>query len=150
MQQKTHTDFRKLEQFTRLLDSKYRLPGTKFKFGLDPIIGLIPIIGDSVTMIISGGLVIIMARNGVSGKVIVKMVGNVVLDAVIGSIPIVGSLFDFVYKANAKNMKLLKEHYEEGKHQGSGIGIIIGVLVVIFILFVLLIAGFIELVTLIF
>jgi hypothetical protein len=138
-------DLRWLERTAHLLDSQFRIPGTNFKFGLDPIIGLIPVLGDASTLIISAVMVLYMARYGVSGKVLVVMVLNIVLDAVVGGIPVLGSIFDFVYKANDKNIRLLKEHYHEGKHQGSGMWIIITVLIFFVTLFVLLMIGLYQL-----
>jgi hypothetical protein len=117
------------------MDSKFTLPGTRFKFGLDPILNLIPFAGNGITVLISGLLVLNMYKYGVSGKVIVKMIGNIALDALIGAIPILGNIFDFYYKANDRNVRLLKEHYEEGKHQGSGLGIIIvGIILILLVL----------------
>ena len=139
-------DFKYVEKIASLLDSKYRIPGTRFRFGLDPIIGLLPFAGDSVTFLISSGLVLIMIRNGASGKVVVKMVGNVLLDTIIGSIPLIGTVFDIFYKANNRNVRLLKEHYEEGKHKGSGLKIIIAVGIIMLLLFFLLIYLTVELI----
>jgi hypothetical protein len=132
-------DFKYVEKIATLLDSKYRIPGTRFRFGLDPVIGLLPFAGDAVTFLISSGLVLIMIRNGASGKVVVKMVGNVLLDTIIGSIPLIGSVFDFFYKANNRNVRLLKKHYEEGKYKGSGMKIIIIVGIMLLLLFILFI-----------
>jgi len=128
-----------VDSFAKLLDSKYRIPGTQFKFGLDPIIGLIPGAGDLITFLFSSGLIVIMIRQGASGKLAIKMLGNVLLDTLIGSIPILGQIFDFFYKANQRNVKLLREHYEQGKHQGSGIGIIIVVILMVIIILALLV-----------
>lgn len=134
-----------IEQMARIMDSKFRIPGTNFRFGLDPILGLIPIFGDVTAAAISGGLIISMIKHGVSRKVVYKMLVNVALDATIGSIPVLGWVFDFYYKANNRNIRLLKEHYEEGKHTGSGTGVIITVLVVILALIVLLVWGLVAL-----
>jgi hypothetical protein len=124
-----------VEAIARLMDSQFQLPGTKFKFGLDPILGFIPLAGTVSTYAVSGILVFTMARYGVSRKVVILMLGNILLDAIIGSIPLVGNLFDFVYKANDKNVRLLRRHYQEGKYTGSGWGIIIAVTVFMLILF---------------
>jgi hypothetical protein len=64
------------------------------------------------------------------------MVINVLLDTVIGAVPILGNLFDFVFKANMKNLRLLKEHYEQGRHMNSGLDIIIIILVVLMVLLI--------------
>ena len=134
-------DLRWVEEITRLMDTKFRLPGTRFRFGLDPIIGLLPVVGDVVTLIISGGLVLYMVKYGASGKVVILMVINLFLDATIGSIPIIGSIFDFFYKSNTRNINLLKQHYQEGKHQGSGLGILLLVALVLLGLIFLLLWG---------
>jgi hypothetical protein len=135
-----------VEKVASLLDSRYRIPGTKFRFGLDPIIGLVPVAGDAVTFLISSGLLLIMVRNGASGKVVVKMMGNILLDTIFGSIPIIGNIFDFFYKANNRNVRLLKEHYEEGKHTGSGMKFVIIVGILLLLLFILFIYLIVELI----
>jgi hypothetical protein len=135
-------DLRWLEKISTLLDSQFRIPGTNFRFGLDPLLGLIPFVGDASTFLVSGVLIIYMSRYGVSTKVLILMLLNIILDAIVGGIPIVGSIFDFAYKANDKNIKLLKEHYHEGKHHGSGIGILITIAVVMIALLVLIAFGF--------
>jgi hypothetical protein len=66
-------------------------------------------------MVISGGLVLAMFRHGVSGSLLLRMVGNMALDALVGAIPIVGDLFDVAYKANRRNLKLLLKHHQQGK-----------------------------------
>ena len=124
-----------VEAVARLMDSQFQLPGTRFKFGLDPILGFIPLAGTVSTYAVSGILVFTMARHGVSRKVVILMLGNILLDAIIGSIPLVGNLFDFVYKANDKNVRLLRRHYQEGKYTGSGWGIIIAITVFMMVLF---------------
>ncbi len=118
-----------VERISRLLDSQFRVPGTNFRFGLDPLIGLIPVLGDFSSFAISGALLMTMARNGVSRKILFLMAGNLAIDTVLGSIPLIGNIFDFTYKANQRNIRLLQRHYEEGTHQGSGIGLIILVLI---------------------
>lgn len=107
------------------MDSKFRIPGTDFRFGLDGLVGLIPGVGDFSTFIISGYLVLLMARNGASGYVLARMIFNIVLDAALGAIPVVGDLFDFVHKANVKNMRLMEQYYVEGRHRGSAWKVVI-------------------------
>lgn len=122
-----------------LLDSRFRVPRTNLRFGLDFLIGLVPYIGDVITFVFSGMLIITMAKKGVSGMVVVKMVWNIFLDATVGAIPILGDLFDLHYKANRRNYNLLVEHYEEGEHQGSAWPIVIGlILVLLLLLFMIL------------
>ncbi|MGV3509998.1 MAG: DUF4112 domain-containing protein [Sphingobacteriaceae bacterium] len=128
-----------VERISYLLDERFRFPGTNFRFGLDPILNLIPFAGDLSGFVLSSALILTMAKNGASGKIVALMAINAILDATIGAIPILGQIFDFFYKANSKNIKLLKEHYEEGKHQGSGKSVWITAIIVLIVLFVLFI-----------
>lgn len=132
------TDFKWIDKLSSFLDSKYKVPGTNFRFGIDPIIGLIPGLGDVTSFTFSSFLILLMAKKGASGKVVALMVLNVLLDTIIGSIPVIGTIFDFFYKANNRNVRLLKRHYEEGKYQGSGKGVLIATVVVLVIILVLL------------
>jgi hypothetical protein len=114
-----------VERIAHLFDDQFRIPGTNFKFGLDPIINLIPLAGDVSGFMVGAALVWVMAKNGVSRKVLILMVLNICIDALLGAIPFVGQVTDFYFKSNTANLKLLKEHYQEGKHQGSGTGTLV-------------------------
>lgn len=124
-------ELRWIAGISRLMDSQFRFPGTRFRFGLDPILNLVPIAGDMAGFIISGLLMLAMARKGASGKLVALMGINILLDATIGAIPVIGQIFDFFFKANDRNVRLMQEHYLENKHQGSGRGVVIWALVVI-------------------
>lgn len=102
-----------VDSFAKLLDSQFRIPGTDIRFGLDPIIGLIPGLGDVIGYIASATIVLGIVQKGVSGKVIFQMLGNILLDMLIGLVPVLGSFFDFVYKANDRNIQLLKEYQHQ-------------------------------------
>ena len=130
-----------VERISRLLDSQFKVPGTTWRFGLDPIMGLIPVVGGLPSLAISGILIMTMLRHGASGSLVVRMVFNVVLDALIGAIPIVGSIFDFAYKANDRNVALLRAHYAEGKYQGSGKGLLLFIVITLLIFGGLLVWG---------
>lgn len=132
-------DIKWIDIVTDWMDNKIGIPGTKIRFGLDFIIGLVPYIGDFVSFAISGLLLMGMARHGASGMLIIKMIGNVLLDTIVGTIPILGDLFDLQYRANWRNLKLFEEFYEEDRHQGNGWWVVILVLVVFTALFFLLI-----------
>jgi hypothetical protein len=108
-----------IEALAKLMDSQFTIPGTKIRFGLDAIIGLVPGAGDFATFLISGYMVMILAKNGASGFVLARMTFNILIDALIGSIPILGDLFDVAFRANQRNMKLMREHYIEGRHKGG-------------------------------
>jgi hypothetical protein len=126
-----------VERIAYLLDERFKIPGTNFRFGLDPILNLIPVAGDLSGFVLSSALILTMAKNGASGKIIALMTINAVLDATIGAIPILGQVFDFFYKANSRNIRLLKEHYEEGRHQGSGKSVWITALIVLAVMLLL-------------
>jgi hypothetical protein len=103
-----------------LMDEKFKLKGTKFRFGLDPLINLIPFLGDIIGFGVSAVLVFVMWRNGASRKLVILMSLNIIADLTIGAIPIIGNVFDFFFKANSKNIRLLRAYYYEGKYQGKG------------------------------
>ena len=119
-----------IEAMARMMDSQFRFPGTNFRFGLDPVIGLIPFAGDAASLAIQAFLMIIMIRHGASRKVIILMTLNLLFDFVLGSIPVLGGIGDFFYKSSERNLQLLKAHYGEGKYHGSGTGIIVIILLV--------------------
>ena len=125
-----------LDRAADLLDSRFRIPGTDIRFGVDFLIGLVPYAGDLISFGLSGLLVIAMARHRASGVVVLKMLWNVLLDTVVGSIPILGDLFDLQYKANRRNYILLSEHYREGEHQGSAWPVVLAVVGMLLLLLV--------------
>ncbi|WP_426790011.1 DUF4112 domain-containing protein [Sphingobacterium sp. WOUb80] len=129
---KIDQDFGWIDRISWLMDNQFKIGN--FRFGLDPVLNLIPLGGAIAGFGTSLVLVIAMWRNGASPKLVIRMLLNISFDAVLGSIPFLGNLFDFFSKANEKNIKLLRQHYYEGKHTGSGIGIIISILAVLFIL----------------
>jgi len=125
-----------VERVARLMDSQFRLPGTQFRFGLDPLLGLVPIVGDLSTTVVSVALLLTMMRYGASGSVVVRMGLNILIDSVVGAVPLLGNVFDFAYKSNERNVALLRRHYAEGRHPGSGKG-----LVALLLLAFLIVAG---------
>lgn len=125
-----------MERLANLMDTQFRIPGTDIRFGLDAIIGLIPGIGDLSTFAVSGFMILVMARNGASSYVLARMVLNVLIDTIIGSIPLIGDLFDVAFKANTRNIRLMQEHYREGRHQGSAWKVIIPILIILFLIII--------------
>lgn len=103
---------RQARQLAWLLDEAVRLPGG-FRFGLDGLLGLIPVVGDALGLLASLRIVDIARRAGVPLGVLLRMLGNIVLDAVVGAIPLAGDLFDFGWKANARNVILLEQYLWE-------------------------------------
>jgi len=126
-----------LANLADFLDDRFRIPGTKIRFGLDALLGLVPYLGDVVTFFISGFLVVVIARRGASGRLVMRMMGNIFVDGAVGTIPFLGDLFDLRYRANKKNVRLLQEHYAEGRHRGSAWPVILLVLFLILFLIAL-------------
>jgi hypothetical protein len=100
----------RLRTVARLLDNAVGIPGTRFRFGLDALIGLVPGIGDAAGAILSTFIVWQAARLGAPKSTLARMLGNIGLDAIVGQVPLLGDLFDFGWKANTKNLNLLEEH----------------------------------------
>jgi hypothetical protein len=100
---------KRLRQLSRLLDNIVNIPGTKVGIGLDPIIGLLPIGGDALGLLLSFYIIVEAAQLGVSTATLARMVMNVIVDSLVGAIPMLGDLFDFAWKANNYNIILLEE-----------------------------------------
>ncbi len=106
-------EFALIDSISSLLDNQFRIPFTQVRFGVDFLIGLIPTVGDWLSFGISSGLVFSMLRRGIGVGMLFKMLGNITLDAAVGSIPFLGDIFDLHYKANRRNVALLKQYYVE-------------------------------------
>jgi len=126
------------EHLVTLLDDRFRIPGTDFRFGLDPIIGILfPGIGDAVTGAGSVGLMALALRRGVPRVVLFRMILNILVDVVVGSLPIVGDIFDAAYKSNRRNLELIREHETSGSKSTATdyaiatLGIVLAVLSII-------------------
>ena len=107
-----------LETLSTYLDGLFRVPGTGWKFGLDSLIGLIPNVGDAVTSLASFYILVAGVRYGVPKITLLRMAFNIGLDYLIGTIPFVGDAFDFFWKANRKNMDLIRER-GTGQNKGT-------------------------------
>jgi hypothetical protein len=105
-----------LDLLANLLDARWKVPGTSIRFGLDALFGLVPVLGDVATAIASIYIVMRARQQGAANSLIARMVGNIALDTVVGSIPILGSIFDVYFKANQRNLRLLRRHIERQKH----------------------------------
>ena len=107
----THEErLNQVRMIARMMDDSFRVPGTKIRFGLDTILGLVPGLGDVVTSAISLLIVHHAWQSGASKLTIARMLGNVAVDFLIGSVPVAGDLFDFAWKANRRNAHLLEAH----------------------------------------
>jgi hypothetical protein len=94
----------------RVLDDLIRVPGTQRRFGLEPVMGLVPWLGDLVSAAIGAWIILEARRFGLPGPVIGRMVAYVVLDLVVGAIPLLGDVFDFAFKSNSRNLALFRRH----------------------------------------
>jgi hypothetical protein len=103
-----------LRKWSVLLDSAFRVPGTRVTFGLDPILGLIPGLGDLATPFFSGVLLLQAVRLRIPRIVLLRMLMNTAVDMVTGVIPLVGDLVDVGWKANVRNLALLEQHARPG------------------------------------
>ncbi|WP_341527984.1 DUF4112 domain-containing protein [Nostoc sp. UHCC 0302] len=110
---------KRLRQMSRLLDNLVTIPGTQVGIGLDPIIGLIPIGGDFLGVMLSSYIILEAARLGASRATLGRMVLNIIVDGLVGSIPLLGDFFDFAWTANTHNIKLLEEHLKFPTQQRS-------------------------------
>ena len=98
----------RLEAIADWLDSKFVIPGTKLRFGLDFVLGILPGVGDGVAAVPAAYLILEAQRLGAPPALLMRMGFNVLLDLAVGAIPLVGDLFDFGFKANRRNIALLK------------------------------------------
>ncbi|MGB9956639.1 DUF4112 domain-containing protein [Haloferax prahovense] len=101
------------------LDEAFEVPGTNYRVGLDPILGLVPGIGDATASALSAYILVEAAMLGVPRATLARMLGNVVLDATVGSLPLVGDVFDAAWKANARNVRLLEARYDDASPAGA-------------------------------
>jgi hypothetical protein len=105
----------RLDWLTEILDDRYAVPGTKVRFGWDTLIGLVPVAGDSVTTAMSVYFMWEANRLGVSRWTLWRMLGNVGIDFVVGAVPLIGDFCDIAWRANRKNLKLLKQELERDR-----------------------------------
>ncbi len=107
------TEIKKLERLAWLLDSSIRVPGTRWRIGLDGLVGLIPGVGDLLAGAASSYILLQAVRLGVPWAVSLRMALNIVLESLVGVIPVFGDLFDFAFKANQRNVQLMLDYFEQ-------------------------------------
>ncbi|MFO0408824.1 MAG: DUF4112 domain-containing protein [Dolichospermum sp.] len=132
---------KRLRQISKILDNIITIPGTQMGIGLDPIIGLIPVGGDALGLIFSFYIIIEAAQLGLSTATLGRMVMNVILDSLVGAIPMLGDLFDFAWKANNYNIILLEEALKDPhKNKKANKSFILLLIIGLFILAIVLIS----------
>lgn len=102
----------RLKRLAWLLDSSIPIPGTRFSIGLDPLIGLFPVAGDLIGVLLSSYILREAAALGVSRSILARMAFNVALEGLVGMIPVAGDVFDALYKANQRNVRLLNDYLD--------------------------------------
>ena len=103
----------RLNHLAWLLDNSIRLPGTDFRIGLEALLGFVPVLGDVLGVVLSGYIVHEAARLGVPPGILFRMVTNVAIEGLIGSIPFAGDIFDAAWKANQRNVDLLNAYFDQ-------------------------------------
>jgi hypothetical protein len=109
-----------LRGLQRLLDDAFRVPGTSLRFGWDPIIGLVPWLGDVLTAVFSSAIILQAHHMRVPRVVQMRMVMNVAIDVIAGALPFVGDIADVFWKSNAKNFNLLESHAAQPRPASAG------------------------------
>ena len=135
--EKLPPDLVALRRFAYFMDEAFRVPGTRFRVGLDALLGLIPGVGDVIGGVMSSWIIVGALRHRVPGRVIVRMVFNVLVDLFFGAVPVAGDVFDFLYEENVMNMRLLEKHRDRRRPPRS-----MAQIALVAILIVLVIIGF--------
>ncbi len=120
----------------RLLDESIAIPGTSWRIGIDPLVGLVPGIGDVLSAIASAWIILVGVRLGAPGSVVARMALNVAIDTIVGAVPIAGDVFDAAWKSNVMNVRLLEAWLDEPArtHRASGLvvaGVLLALLLVV-------------------
>ena len=147
--EKLPRDLLALRRFAYFMDEAFSIPGTRIKVGLDALLGLIPGIGDVIGGVMSTWIVIGALRYRVPGRIIARMLLNIGIDLVVGSVPVAGDVFDFLYEENVKNLRLLEKHRDRRRPPRSYAAIaFVSMLIVLLVLAVAvaMVAGVIALI----
>ena len=118
-----------LRKVAQLLDSAFVVPGTSYRVGLDPILGLVPGLGDLVSPLFTIGILWQARELALPRVVLLRMILNVAIDSLLGAVPVVGDLFDFAWKANNKNLALVERHAQEERTASGGDWLFVGLTV---------------------
>jgi hypothetical protein len=122
-----------LRRVAQLLDSAFLIPGTSYRVGLDPILGLFPGLGDLVSPLFTIGILWQARELAIPRVVLLRMIFNVAIDSLLGAVPLVGDLFDFAWKANNMNLALLERHATEERAASAGDWMFVGLMVALLV-----------------
>ena len=140
--------FPRLERWIVILEDLIRIPCTRVTFGLDVILGVIPVVGDFVGLLCGLPIVAVAVRKGLPFRVILVMLANLLVDAVFGSVPVLGNFFDLLWKAHSKNLELLERPAAlKGvvREAGGKIAALVAIVLILGLALVFLLAGLIWL-----
>lgn len=124
----------RLHSLSDLLDQSITVPGTDYRIGIDPIVGILPVVGDLPMSAISAYIVVEAIYLGVPKETIARMALNLVVDSTFGSLPLVGPVFDAVWKANARNVELLESRVDDPGTSTRDRRLLVGVFLLVFLL----------------
>ncbi len=102
----------RIDRLATLLDTRFAIPFTKIRFGADSLIGLAPGVGDAITAALALYIVYEAHRLGAPKTVLARMLGNVAIDGMVGIVPVAGDVFDVMFRANRRNVRILREHLD--------------------------------------
>ena len=134
----------RLKLLSKRLDDSIKIPGTNQKFGIDAIVGIIPILGDFIGVIFSVYIMYSGIKMGVSSKIVKKMAANIAIEFIIGSMPIIGDIFDALWKANKRNVELIEEATIENQENYRLNYLIMASLIVLILSLILVILGWLS------
>jgi hypothetical protein len=126
----------RLETMAVLLDSRFRIPNTDFRFGIESLIGLVPVYGDFLGLLFSAVIVILIAAQGVPGSVLFRICLNVFIDFFIGLVPVLGDIADIFFKANIRNVALARKYFNEPRKVQFQSKAFIAFVVILILLFI--------------
>lgn len=139
-------DLGAVQRFARLMDEALPIPWTRRRFGLDAVLGLVPGVGDAVGALLSSAIILAAVRHRVRPGVLAHMVWNVVLDLVLGAVPVAGDLFDMLFEENVANLKLLLAHRDRTRPpRNVGLLLLVAVAVAVLVSTLIVVAGIVVL-----
>jgi hypothetical protein len=128
----------RLRDLARVLDEAIRIPGTNIRIGLDALLGLLPGGGDVAGGLLSGLIILQAARAGAPTSVLGRMLGNVLVDVIVGAIPLLGDIFDVAWRANSRNVRLLQSWQERPVSTKRASALTVGLILFTLLLLVVL------------
>lgn len=103
----------RLDRLAWTLDSQFRIPGTRIRFGIDQVVSLVPVVGDAAAGLMAAYVVHQAARHGAPRALVIQMMINIGIDVTLGSVPVAGTVFDVFFKVSKRNVALLRRYLEE-------------------------------------